>query len=78
VIVSSNRAGEILGHPKIACESDQAAENDRLEYRIAVMEALQRCIPMPFTETMAVAGRRSPSGSAIGNFHPNPQRREHG
>jgi hypothetical protein len=59
VIVSFNRNGEILGHPKITYESEQATDNDRLMYRIAVMEALQRCTPMPFTEGMAgaVAGR---------------------
>ena len=39
--------------------SEQATDNDRLIYRVAVMEALQRCTPMPFTEEMAgaVAGR---------------------
>ena len=59
VIVSFNRAGDILGHPRITYESAQATDNDRLIYRIAVMEALQRCTPMPFTEGMAgaVAGR---------------------
>jgi hypothetical protein len=59
VIVSFNRAGEILGRPRITYESEQATDNDRLMYRIAVMEALQRCTPMPFTESMAgaVAGR---------------------
>ena len=59
VVVSFNRAGEILGHPRITYESEQADENDRLMYRIAVMEALQRCTPMPFTEGLAgaVAGR---------------------
>ena len=59
VIVSFNRAGDILGHPRISYESEQATENDRLLYRIAAMEALQRCTPMPFTESMAgaVAGR---------------------
>jgi hypothetical protein len=59
VIVSFNRAGEILGHPRITYESEQADDNDRLMYRIAVMETLQRCTPMPFTEGMAgaVAGR---------------------
>jgi len=57
--VSFNRAGEILGHPRITYESEQANDNDRLQYRLAVMEALQRCTPMPFTESMAgaVAGR---------------------
>jgi hypothetical protein len=59
VIVSFNRAGEIFGRPKITYESEQATDNDRLLYRIAVMETLQRCTPMPFTESMAgaVAGR---------------------
>ena len=59
VIVSFTRAGEILGHPRITYESEQADDNDRLTYRIAVMEALKRCTPMPFTEGMAgaVAGR---------------------
>jgi hypothetical protein len=59
VIVSFNRSGEILGHPRITFESAQATDNDRLAYRIAVMETLQRCTPMPFTEGMAgaVAGR---------------------
>ena len=59
VIVSFTRNGDILGHPKITYESEQATDNDRLMYRIAVMEALQRCTPMPFTEAMAgaIAGR---------------------
>jgi hypothetical protein len=59
VIVSFNRNGDIIGHPKITYESEQATDHDRLMYRIAVMEALQRCTPMPFTEAMggAVAGR---------------------
>jgi len=59
VIVSFNRDGQIFGRPKITYESEQANDNDRLMYRIAVMEALQRCTPMPFTEGMAgaIAGR---------------------
>jgi hypothetical protein len=59
VIVSFNRSGEILGRPRVTYESEQADDNDRLLYRIAAMEALQRCVPMPFTEGMAgaVAGR---------------------
>ena len=59
VIVSFNRAGEIFGRPRITYESEQADDNDRLQYRLAVMEALQRCTPMPFTESTggAVAGR---------------------
>ena len=59
VIVTFDRAGNIFGQPKITYESETASDNDRLLYRIAVMEALQRCTPMPFTEGMAgaVAGR---------------------
>src|SRR6266567_2689392 len=59
VVVSFNRSGEIMGHPRISYESEQADDNDRLVYRVAVMEALQRCTPMPFTDSMAgaVAGR---------------------
>ena len=59
VIVSFNREGVILGHPKITYESEHASDNDRLKYRVAVMEALQRCTPLPFTEGLggAVAGR---------------------
>jgi len=58
VIVSFNRAGQILGHPRITYESAHASDADRLAYRVAVMETLQRCTPLPFTETMggAVAG----------------------
>ena len=55
VIVSFNRAGAILGHPRITFESEPATDNDRLLYRVAVMETLQRCTPMPFTESMAGA-----------------------
>jgi hypothetical protein len=59
VTVSFNRNGDIIGHPRITYESEQATDNDRLMYRIAVMEALQRCTPLPFTEGMAgaIAGR---------------------
>jgi len=59
VVVSFNREGIILGHPRITYESEQASDNDRLQYRIAVMEKLQRCTPLPFTEGLggAVAGR---------------------
>src|SRR5882757_4134494 len=43
VIVSFRRDGTILGHPKITYESEEATDNDRLMYRIAVMQTLQRC-----------------------------------
>jgi peptidylprolyl isomerase len=73
VIVSFTRAGAILGRPRITYESEQANDNDRLIYRVAVMEALQRCTPMPFTEAMggAIAGR--PFAIQFRNRKPPPQ-----
>jgi hypothetical protein len=73
VIVSFNRAGAILGHPKITYESEQATDSDRLAYRVAVMEALQRCTPMPFTETMAGAVAGRPFAVQFRNRKPSPQ-----
>ena len=73
VIVSFNRAGATLGHPRITFESEQADDNDRLEYRIAVMEALQRCTPMPFTESMAGAVAGRPFAVQFHNRKPPPQ-----
>jgi hypothetical protein len=73
VIVSFNRNGDILGHPKITYESEQATDNDRLMYRIAVMEALQRCTPMPFTEGMAGAVAGRPFAVQFRNRKPPPQ-----
>src|SRR6202790_2862675 len=73
VIVSFNRAGEILGHPRITYESEEADDNDRLMYRIAVMEKLQRCTPMPFTETMAGAIAGRPFAVRFHNPKPPPQ-----
>jgi hypothetical protein len=59
VIVSFNREGAILGRPRVTYETEGASDNDRLAYRIAAMEALQRCTPLPFSEGLggAVAGR---------------------
>ena len=73
VVVSFNRAGEILGHPRITYESEQANDNDRLQYRLAVMEALQRCTPMPFTESMAGAVAGRPFAIRFQNRKPSPQ-----
>ncbi len=73
VIVSFNRAGAILGHPRITFESEQANDNDRLEYRIAMIEALQRCTPMPFTESMAGAVAGRPFAVQFHNRKPPPQ-----
>ena len=73
VIVSFKRDGTILGHPKITYESEQATDNDRLKYRIAVMETLQRCTPMPFTEGMAGAVAGRPFAVKFHNRRPPPQ-----
>jgi hypothetical protein len=73
VIVSFNRAGEILGRPRITYESEQATENDRLQYRVAVMETLQRCTPMPFTESMAGAVAGRPFAIQFHHRKPPPQ-----
>ena len=73
VLVSFNRAGDILGRPRITYESEQATDSDRLKYRIAVMEALQRCTPMPFTEAMAGAAAGRPFAIQFHNRKPSPQ-----
>ena len=73
VMVSFNRDGQILGHPRITYESEQATDNDRLMYRIAVMEALQRCTPMPFTEGMAGAAAGRPFTVRFRNQKVPPQ-----
>jgi hypothetical protein len=73
VIFSFDRDGNIFGRPKITYESDQASDNDRLLYRIAVMEALQRCTPMPFTESMAGAAAGRPFTVLFRTTKPLPQ-----
>jgi hypothetical protein len=60
VLVSFNRSGAIMGRPRITFESPKATDGDRFAYRVAVMEALQRCTPMPFTEAMAGAAAGRP------------------
>jgi hypothetical protein len=70
IIVSFNRSGMIMGRPRITYESPEADDNDRLAYRVAVMEALQRCTPMPFTEGMAGAVAGHPFAV---RFHNQPK-----
>ncbi|SRR5258708_37229155 len=59
VLFSFQHNGELLGRPRITFESPEATQADSIAYRTAVMETLQRCAPMPFTDGMggAVAGR---------------------
>jgi hypothetical protein len=73
VLVSFNRSGHILGRPRITFESEQATDNDRLIYRVAVMEALQRCTPIPFTAGMAGAIAGRPIAIRFHNRKPTPQ-----
>lgn len=74
VVVSFNRAGNILGHPRITYESAEASDGDRLQYRIAVMEALQRCTPMPFTDAMAGAAAGRPFAIQFRNRKTSPDK----
>ena len=81
VVVSFNREGAIIGRPKITHESEHASDNDRLIHRVAVMEALQRCTPLPFTEAWAApspAGRSPSHSEPATDLHPNPESTEHG
>jgi hypothetical protein len=59
VQMSFKRNGELFGQPRITFESAGASDDERLAYRIAVAQMLQRCAPLPFTEALgnAVAGR---------------------
>jgi hypothetical protein len=75
VMVSFNRAGEILGHPRITYESAQASDMDRVAYRVAVMETLKRCTPMPLTESMAGAVAGRPLRVEFRNVKPQTEKR---
>ncbi|RXH12760.1 hypothetical protein [Bradyrhizobium guangzhouense] len=76
VIVSFNRSGNILGHPRISYESADATDEDRLQYRIAVMETLQRCTPLPFTDAMAGAAAGRPFAIPIRRRKTSPPTQE--
>lgn len=60
VVFSFRRDGELIGTPRIAYESNFATDEQKVAARNAVLAALQRCTPMPFTEGMAnaIAGRQ--------------------
>jgi hypothetical protein len=73
VIVSFNRDGHIFGQPKVTYQSEQGTDDERLAYRVAAMEALQRCTPMPFTESMAGAVAGRPFAVRFRNRKPPPQ-----
>jgi hypothetical protein len=54
-----NRAGEIIGKPRVTYTAPGARGDARRAYRHAITEALDRCTPMPFSRGMggAIAGR---------------------
>ena len=59
VQMSFRRNGELFGRPRITFETTGASDDERLAYRVAVAQMLQRCASLPFTEALgnAVAGR---------------------
>ena len=54
-----NRAGEIIGKPRVTYATSGIDGDTRKLYRDAITEALDRCTPMPFSHGMggAIAGR---------------------
>ena len=57
--VSFKRSGELFGKPRVIQFAREVTPEQRGQYYAAVAEALDRCSPMPFTDSMggAVAGR---------------------
>ena len=57
--VSFKRSGELFGKPRVVKFSREVSDAERERFYQAVVEAIERCSPMPFTESMggAVAGR---------------------
>jgi hypothetical protein len=69
------RDGSLLGRPRITYETRGATDEERIIYRTAVMQALQRCVPMPFTHGMgdAIAGRPLTIRFDDRRNHPKPR-----
>jgi hypothetical protein len=59
VMVSFKRSGELLGKPRITYETPGATDDERLAYRVAMAQAMERCMPLRFTDALgnALAGR---------------------
>jgi hypothetical protein len=57
--VSFKRSGELFGKPRIVNFARAVTDQERQRYYTSVAEAIDRCSPMPFTDSMggAVAGR---------------------
>jgi hypothetical protein len=73
VLFSLTRSGDLLGKPRITFESPEATEADSIAYRTAVMETLQRCTPMPFTEGMGGAAAGKPIRFRFDDRRNNPK-----
>jgi len=54
-----NRNGELIGEPRVTYTTPGVDDDTRKTYRAAIMEALDRCTPLPFSTGMggAIAGR---------------------
>jgi len=78
VIVTFRRDGSIFGQPKITYESEGADDGDRLLYRLAIMKALERCTPLPFSDALggAVAGRPFALRLGSGKYKPRNKERD--
>jgi hypothetical protein len=59
VMLSFKRNGELLGKPRITYETPSASDDERLSYRVAMAQAVTRCMPLWFTDPLgkALAGR---------------------
>jgi hypothetical protein len=59
VRLSFTRDGKILGKARVTYESKTATDENRLRFRVAVMNAFKRCTPLSFSPGLgdAVAGR---------------------
>jgi hypothetical protein len=57
--LSFKRSGELFGKPRVVKFSREVSQRERERFYQAVVEAIDRCSPMPFTDTMggAIAGR---------------------
>ena len=55
---SVTRYGKVFGKAAIRYESRDASDEERLAYRVAVAQAIERCTPFPITEEFgnAIAG----------------------
>jgi len=74
------RNGSLLGQPRITYETRGVTDGERITYRAAVMQALQRCVPIPFTSSMgeAIAGHPMTIRFDDRRTPPKARERKHG